>query len=639
MAQTKILVVEDEGIVALEIQSRLINMGYDVHDLVATGEAAIERALATHPDLVLMDIRLKGNIDGVVAADHIRLISDIPVIFLTAYADADTLRRAKVTEPYGYILKPFEERELHIAIEMALYKYQMEQKLKEHERWLATTLNNIRDAIITTDDQGLINFMNPLAVELTEWESERAMSLPIASVFQLIDSQSKTPMDSFVSARFSQEVIRSPQPDPLLVTRKGAEFPVQYQATPIRNHQGKVIGTVLVFRNMTEQRRIERELLRTQKLESLGLLAGGVAHDFNNLLSAIVNNIGLVKARLRPVEDIYKRLEFVERAVWRGAELTQQLLTFAKGGAPVKRVTAIDPIIQESADLALHDSNVSFAYSRPDHLWSVEVDTGQIGQAFHNLLLNAREAMPMGGEIMVRAENVTMGPEQHFILPPGHYVRILVQDHGVGIPQENLTKIFDPYFTTKSSGNGLGLTTTYSIITRHDGHIQVESELGKGTVFILHLPAIVEEHNAPQLPIEVTQNELSAEGNGRILIMDDDELIREAAGAFLELLGYSHEAAGNGNEAVVLYQRALESGKPFDAVILDLTVRGGMGGRESLERLLTIDPSVKAIVSSGYCHDPIVANYQSYGFKGVVSKPYTIEEMGEMLYKLIHFDS
>jgi PAS domain S-box-containing protein len=639
MAQTKILVVEDEGIVALEIQSRLINMGYDVRDVVATGEAAIERTLATHPDLVLMDIRLKGNIDGVAAADHIRLVLDIPVIFLTAYADADTLRRAKVTEPYGYILKPFEERELHIAIEMALYKYQMEQKLKEHERWLSTTLDSIRDAIITTDDQGLINFMNPLAVELTEWASAEAMGLPASAVFQLIDSQSKMPMDSFVSAALSQEATLSPEPDPLLVTRKGVEFPVQYQATSIRNHQGKVIGAVLIFRNMTDQRRIERELLRTQKLESLGLLAGGVAHDFNNLLSAIVNNIGLVKARLRPVEDIYKRLEFVERAVWRGAELTQQLLTFAKGGAPVKKVTTVDAVIQESAELALHDSNVRFTYTRPDDLWSVEVDTGQMGQAFHNLLLNAKEAMPMGGEVIIQAENVVIGPEQHFTLLPGNYVRILVQDHGIGIAQENLAKIFDPYFTTKFSGNGLGLTTTYSIITRHDGHIQVESEVGKGAIFILHLPAISQSSSTLLQPLATPAGELSVEGNRRILIMDDDELIREAAGAFLELLGYSHEAAGNGNEAVVIYQRALESGKPFDAVILDLTVRGGMGGRESLEQLLTIDPGVKAIVSSGYCHDPIVANYQNYGFKGVVSKPYTIEEMGEMLHKLIHFDS
>jgi signal transduction histidine kinase/CheY-like chemotaxis protein len=425
-------------------------------------------------------------------------------------------------------------------------------------------------------------------------------------------------------------------PDALLISRHGVETPVQYRTTLIRDDMGRNLGVAFVLRDVTQQRKSEHELLRSQKLESLGLMAGGVAHDFNNLLSAIINNIGLLKRQFGAVEEVHRRLEFIERAAWRGTELTQQLLTFARGGAPVKKLSVIDMIVQEAANLALSGSASSLSWHVAHPLWSVEADPGQLGQAFHNLFVNASEAMPQGGVVKVRMENRVFDNDLHLALKPGPYVQISIQDHGTGIATENLTKIFDPYFTTKPRGNGLGLATTYSIINRHDGHIAVESVQGAGTTFTIYLPA---SHQAASAPVALLSAAKPPPGRGRILIMDDEELIREATGALLEHLGYTYEAAKDGAEAVDLYRHALQTGEPFDAVILDLTVPGGTGGRESIKQLLAIDPQVKAIVSSGYFHDPIAANYKAHGFHGVVSKPYTIEEMGETLHRLIHFDS
>jgi two-component system, cell cycle sensor histidine kinase and response regulator CckA len=635
MAETLILVVEDEGIVGLDIQRRLQNMGYRVPEVVATGGAAVQRALDLRPQLVLMDIRLKGDMDGITAADHIHRLLDVPVIFLTAYADEDTLRRAKVTEPHGYVLKPFEERELHIAVEMALYKHQMDRKLKDSERWLATTLNSITDAIITTDAQGRVNLLNPMAAALTGWTPAEALGRLLSEVFQVVDEETRIPNPMSMANALHKSAISLLEPVGLLLTRAGDELPVQYLPAPIRDSHDQVLGMVLVFRNIAEQRKVQRELLRVQKLESLGLMAGGVAHDFNNLLSALVNNVALLKMRLRPEDELYRRLELVEKALWRGTELTQQLLTFAKGGAPVRKPTDVGGLLRETAELVFAGSNITPQFQFAPDLWLADIDVGQMGHALHNLLINAKEAMPAGGVIELRCENLRARSEQLPALQPGNYVKISLIDCGMGIAPENLGRIFDPYFTTKPHGSGLGLATVHSIIKRHEGHIAVESSLGAGASFAIYLPAAEQGQPGPDLWPGLA---LRA-GKGHVLIMDDEELLRDATGALLEHLGYSYETAKDGSEALELYRTALQNGQPFDAVILDLTVPGGMGGQESLVHLRALDPEVKAIVSSGYFHDPIVANYRAHGFSGVVSKPYTIEEMSETLHRLIQLDS
>jgi nitrogen-specific signal transduction histidine kinase/ActR/RegA family two-component response regulator len=416
----------------------------------------------------------------------------------------------------------------------------------------------------------------------------------------------------------------------------GDEIPIQYHASPIRNSADEVLGAVIVFRDITEQRRREQEMLRVQKLESLGLMAGGVAHDFNNLLSAVVNNVALLKLRLDPQDESYRRLELLEKALWRGTELTQQLLTFAKGGAPVRKPTDIATLLRESADLALSGSAVRPDYRLARELWPADVDVGQMGHALHNLLINAKEAMPTGGVLEISAENTRLGEEHVPPLKSGSYVRIALRDYGVGIRPENLSHIFDPYLTTKPRGSGLGLATVHSIILRHEGHITVDSAPGVGTTFSIYLPAAENAHLADE---RSSTPEPERAGKGRVLLMDDEELIRDATGALLEHLGYSYECSRDGAEAVQRYREAMEAGQPFDVVILDLTVPGGMGGQEALAELRTLDPDVKAIVSSGYFHDPIVANYRVHGFSGVVSKPYTIEAMSETLHRLIQLDA
>lgn len=363
---------------------------------------------------------------------------------------------------------------------------------------------------------------------------------------------------------------------------------------------------------------------------------GGVAHDFNNLLSAVVNNVALFKMGTEPNSPLYRRLELVEKALWRGTELTQQLLTFARGGAPVRRLADISHILRDAADLALSGTNIEPSYRFADEPCPTEIDVGQVGHAIHNLLINAKEAMPAGGVVEIELEKVWIQAEQYPPLQPGRYAKITVRDYGVGIALENLERIFDPYFTTKPRGSGLGLATVHSIIKRHDGHITVESTPGAGATFALFLPTA--EVSISELEGSMEQEQIVT-GKGRVLIMDDEELIREATGALLEHLGYDYDSVKDGVEAVEHYRAAMEAGHPYDVVILDLTVPNGMGGQEALVHLQTVDPNVKTIVSSGYFHDPVVANYRTHGFSGVVSKPYTIEEMSETLYRLIQLDS
>jgi CheY-like chemotaxis protein len=312
-------------------------------------------------------------------------------------------------------------------------------------------------------------------------------------------------------------------------------------------------------------------------------------------------------------------------------DLTQQLLTFSRGGAPILRTADMGKLLRDSASFALRGSNVGGEFSISDDLWPVEMDEGQINQVISNLIINAQQAMPAGGIVRVSAENITMGTESGLPLEPGAYIKVSVEDQGVGISEEYLQRIFDPFFSTKQAGSGLGLATSYSIIQKHSGYITVESQLGVGTTFHIHLPAspdgvLIEEEKKEEKPIM---------GEGRILVMDDEEHVRDTAADMLRSIGYEVVTSINGSEAIELYEEAMGSGKPFNAVIMDLTVPGGMGGKEAIQKLIEIDPEVKAIVSSGYSTDPIMANFREYGFKGVIAKPYRTRELSVALRKVI----
>jgi PAS domain S-box-containing protein len=628
--KARILIVEDEAIVAEDLAMAISDMGYEVAGRAVSAEQATRKALELRPDLILMDIVLKGKKNGIDASHEIKKKISVPIIFLTAYSDTELIDKAKSIEPYAYIIKPFQEKQLFASIEMALYKNRMEKKLKESEERLSTTLRSINDGVIATDPSGCVILMNPVAEALTGWKEKEAVGKSVKDIFQSINEETGRPAEDPVTRANREGVVVGLANYSLLIAKDGTKLPIDDRCAPIRDDKGNITGVVLVFYDITEQKRIEEEARRHQNLESIGVLAGGIAHDFNNILTIILGNISLAKMYAKPEDKVYKSLVAAENGAMRAKDLTQQLLTFSKGGAPVKKTSPVAEFLKKSVSFALSGSNVKCMFSIPDDIWAVEIDKGQINQAFNNLVINADEAMPEGGILKISVENITITSKNILPLQKEKYVKISFEDNGIGIPSNNLNKIFDPYFSTKTKGNGLGLASAYSIIKSHKGLITVESELGVGTTFYIYLSAseeIVVEKKAE------TGKTLS--GKRKILIMDDEDFVREVVGEMVKSFGYSAEFAKDGAEAIDLYGKALKSEEPFAAVIMDLTIPGGMGGKEAIQELLKIDPNVKAIVSSGYSSDPIMSDCKKYGFVGMLSKPYKISELGKTLKEII----
>jgi PAS domain S-box-containing protein len=389
-----------------------------------------------------------------------------------------------------------------------------------------------------------------------------------------------------------------------------------------------------VLEDITERKRAEEDRLILNRLESTAILVGGIAHDFNNLLTMILLNLELAETLIPPGEELANVLEQAKQAAWTSGGLIQQLLIFASGGAPIRKPTRLAELIEASVRLAVGGSRLRCDFSLAEDLWPTEVDPGQTGQVFRNLALNAREAMPEGGTISVRAENVVLGPHEHPSLPPGDYIRVSLTDRGGGISKEVLPKIFDPYFSTKQrgaqKGMGLGLAICHAVIQRHGGAIVVQSEPGVGTTFHLLLPASRKplQPEKASVPAGVLRHE-------RILVMDDEEVVRKLVRRLLQQMGYEVELVEDGQRAVGAYESAKGQGRPFDAVILDLTVRAGVGGKETIRELLKIDRAVKAIVMSGYANDPVVLEPERYGFKGVLTKPFDRQSLWKVLARVL----
>ena len=414
---------------------------------------------------------------------------------------------------------------------------------------------------------------------------------------------------------------------------------------PLSNTEGVIYGVCGISTDITDRRKMEKELIKAQKFESIGVFAGGIAHDFNNSLQTIMGYVSLAKLRTNPKDEIYGFLEEAGKAVLQSRDLTHQLLTFSKGGTPVKTTISISELLESATKLALSGSNVRHELIIPEGLWHIEADRGQLNQVISNLIINADHAMPEGGNIKIRAENINVIEKDLLPLLEGRYIKIAIEDHGTGISQKHQQRIFDPYFTTKQKGSGLGLATSYSIVKKHDGHITVESETGVGTTFYIYLPATQKElpkepvtRKADGLDNEPLKNNDTGEpaaSKGRVLVMDDEHTIRTLLYERLRILKYEVETVAEGSELIRLYEDARKAGNPFDAVIMDLTIPGGMGGKDAIKKLLEIDPEVKAIVSSGYANDPTMANYLKCGFKGVLVKPHEIHELDETLQKVI----
>jgi PAS domain S-box-containing protein len=409
-----------------------------------------------------------------------------------------------------------------------------------------------------------------------------------------------------------------------IVRPDGTERVVREMAAVTRDSGGKPVRMAGTVQDVTEQRQMEAEILKAQKLESIGVLAGGIAHDFNNLLLGILGNVSVARTYCAPGEKVAVMLDDIEKAALRTKGLTRQLLTFSRGGQPVKEIVSIEQIARDTAHMVLRGTNVACGYSFPGGLWPVEADQGQLSQALNNIILNSMQSMPDGGSVRISAENVEVTEGAPLQLTPGRYVKTTIKDHGAGIPVKLLPKVFDPFFTTKHKASGLGLAVTYSIIKKHQGHIGIDSGAGEGTSVHVYLPA-------SKVELAGREAEEICKGSGRILVMDDEELVRDVAAEMFKVLGYEAEFAVEGREAVERYIAARASGRPFDLVILDLTVPGGMGGRETIKKLLEIDPGVRAIVSSGYSKDMTMAEYRKFGFSGVIAKPYRVSEFSRAI--------
>ncbi len=511
---------------------------------------------------------------------------------------------------------------VHVSHDVTEIK-KAEELLLKSKRKYQELADSISDVFFAMDKNLRYIYWNKASELLTGVPAEKALGKTLIEVFP--DNSSR----QHVKEMYLQ-VMETNQPQNLIVNYPGDEGIVhEISAYPI------VEGVSVFVKDITERKRAEDERIIMSKLESTGVLAGGIAHDYNNLLSVILGNLELI--RMFPQDGMMNNyLEEAEKAASTARVLTRQLIDFAKGGEPIKKRVSLSGLLEDQVTFALRGSSVGCNFFMPADLWLTEVDESQMNQVIRNIAINAREAMPEGGMVAVKAENLVLNSAADLSLPLGDYVKVSITDQGKGIPEEILPKIFDPYFSTKQRGDqkgmGLGLTISHSAIQKHGGAITVDSKASKGTTIQIYLPALrkrLEEETAvPAVPT----------GRSRILVMEDEELMRHLLGVMISRLGYEVELVEEGKKAVACYRLAKDRGQPFDALILDLTVQGGMGGVKTIRELMQFDPTVKAIVLSGYDKDPVLQNFEQYGFKGVLTKPFTVNELSEILPRVIGTD-
>ncbi|MBW1644889.1 MAG: response regulator [Deltaproteobacteria bacterium] len=472
--------------------------------------------------------------------------------------------------------------------------------------------------------------MNQVAESLTGWFVDEARGLNIDEIMELVDKNGQGLINPLVEVLKSNVPATLQSSGLLMVSRYGRRYKIDSSAAPIRDNNGTLTGAVLVFRDVTNAERVQEELFKLRKLETVGRLAGGIAHDFNNLLTGIMGNLDLALAVCPPENRYYANLQKALRATQRASDLTCKLLTFAKGGEPIKKTTFLPDIIAESAEFSLLGSKVALHTDFADDLWNIEADPGQISQVIQNLAINAKEAMPGGGNLFISCWNMVHRTGGGSILPlaAGSYVAIAVRDEGQGIPAELQGHVFDPFFSTKETGSGLGLSVTHAIVSRHGGHIEVSSEEGAGTEFVVYLPATTKP--VPQQAPSAAAREVEKAAPARILVMDDEDFIRELLVETLGSRGYQVTAVADGEAAIEKYRR-----EKFDLVIMDMTIPGGMGGAEAIKIIREIDPEVKAIVSSGYSNNDFLVNYRRHGFAGFLGKPYEMAALLSLVAELL----
>ena len=643
---TDILVVEDESVIAADLCECLNDMGYQVVGEAASGEEALRKAARHKPDIVLMDIVLDGEMDGIAAAERLQRDFDVPVIFLTSHADTGTIRRATSTEPFGYLVKPFAEREVQAAIETALSRHQAESRYRKLERWTTTLLHSIGDGVLATDRAGCVNFLNPQAERLTGWTQEEACGRSVNEVFCISNPASEQTADDRLQEAMTDDTARNAEVGTRLVRRQGAEVPIDDSIAPIRDDEGNVTGAVVVFRDRSEieraeeeRRRLERKLQDGQKLESLGLLAGGIAHDFNNLLAGIAGNAALCRMKLVRSSPLHEHLHKIQTISHRAAELCRQMLAYAGKGR--FRIAPLDlsSLVSETTALL----NVSICKKVRMHidlapsLKPVMADVTQIQQIVMNLVINGSDAIGgQPGEIRIKT-GVTWADRETFDaavqspdLPEGEYVFLEVADTGCGMEPETLSKIFDPFFTTKFTGRGLGLAAVLGIVTGHHGALIVHSELGLGSTFRLLLPVA-----PPEVEVAAKTSATAAvpsvevwRGSGQVLVVDDEDEVRTVVAEMLREFGFEPVLAADGQEALALC-RNRGAGEPrFRLAVLDITMPV-MDGVETLRELHKLDPKLPALFISGYSEQEASIRFGEESLSEFLQKPFLPNDLRE----------
>ena len=545
------------------------------------------------------------------------------ILLVTARADTADLEQALEAGANDYLTKPLDLGLLNVRLSVAerqirdlAERNQARAALQESARTMANILENTTDGFFALDAQWKFTYINPEAEVLLARSREELYGADLWEKFPaLIGSLFESNYRKVMAEQVAVEFEASDAEDKTWL---------EVRAYPSGG------GVSVFFRDITGRKRTEDERLTTSKLESLGTLAGGIAHDLNNILTVISGNIGL--AQIEAPSDSRGLLSFLSKAgqaAQHAAHLSSQLLTFSKGGAPLKKVVSIAQLLETSAEFSLYGSNLRADLDIEKDLWKSEVDAGQVEQVMNALILNAREAMPHGGTVRIRARNREVKEGEVTLLPAGRYLKITIADRGLGVQEEFVSKVFDPYFTTKPAASGLGLAISYSIVKKHGGLLQLESTSPEGSTFAFFLPAAPVSGDHASRPLE----RVFQFNHQRVLVMDDEAAIRELTSQLLSTLGYEVTAVPDGLEAIRLYERALRRGEHFQAVILDATVRGGLGGVATIERLRGMDPQVNAIICSGYSDEAALSEFLAYGFRGALPKPFTRNELADALQR------
>ena len=622
-----ILIVEDVGIIAADIQNRLERLGYKVPAIARTGEEALHFARSTPFDLVLMDIRLKGAMDGIAAAQTMKVELETPVVYITAHADEETINRATRTEPFGYIFKPIRDSELRSAVQISIHKHEMERRLRASQAWLATTLRSIGEGVVATNTDGEVVFMNPVAERLTGWSAADAHGRLLLEVLALHEESTGAPARNPIADLRAGQAAGAPGhtlPACTLTSRAGVSSTVEIAC--FENRADELLGAILVVRDIGGRRDLERRVMQSQRMEAIANLAAGLAHDFNNQLTVILGcadelSEGLSGgARDRALE--------IKHAASLATALTSQLLTLSRHQAMrLEPLNINDSIVemQPAISSALGRMRILTTSLGP-HLGRVRADRNQLKQVLLNLSLNARDAMPSGGELHIETSNIDIraGSPKALLFPPGPYVRLLVSDCGEGMDSITLARIFEPFFTTKKPGfgTGLGLSMVHSIVVQSGGHITARSEVGLGTAFEILLPRLAGFRKLRE--VEGHQSlAAAAEATPTVLLVEDEDSVRRTMHLHFEKEGYQLLEASDGEEAEVIAQKYDE---PIHVLVTDV-VMPGMSGPQLAERLAAFRPDIKVLFVSGYPHDSLAGHRGLDPRRNFLPKPFSAAEL------------